>query len=208
MALKRKGIYCIEANWSNDPKNLMSVAPMLELLSQVVDIPYYHRDAVNADAATALLQQWCLKRFDSYPVLWLACHGSSGMLHFMNDRKNNGRMSIDKLEEVLAAKGCGRSLIYFGSCSVLRLNGNRWQRFLRNTGALAVCGYREDVDWIDSAAFELLLLTQMQNNALTRGGAKAMKRNICKDAGKMAKDLGFAMFIRGNGTPGRPRRHS
>ncbi len=111
-------------------------------------------------------------------------------------------MTIDQIEEVLADK-CPRRVIYFGSCSVLDLNGNRWQHFLRRTKALAVCGYREDVPWVDSSAFELLLLTQLQDNAMTRSGARAIKRKVVKRAGGLAKDLGFRMFI---STSGKRRR--
>jgi len=204
--MKSKGIYCIEADWSSRPRDSASVAPVLELLSQVENIRSYHRYAINADAARVLLQQWCQKRFGPYPILWLACHGSEGKIHFLDVRRKNGTMTIDQIEEVLSKKRCKGSLIYFGSCSVLKLSSNRWQRFMRNTHSLAVCGYRKDVSWIESAAFELLLLTQIQQNALTRAGAKAMKRKVKQQVKGMARDLGFTMFIRDSGRPGRPRR--
>ncbi|MDD4889191.1 MAG: hypothetical protein PHU85_04620 [Phycisphaerae bacterium] len=205
MAQKRKGIYCIEAEWSSQATDRTSVAPLLELLSQVCGIRSYHRDAVNADAAEVLLARWCQKKFRAYPILWLACHGKEGEILFQDGRATNGRMTIDQIEKVLQGK-CRRTVIYFGSCSVLDLNGNRWQRFLRRTEALAVCGYCEDVDWVDSSAFELLLLTQLQENELTRAGAAAIRRKLLKRAGGMASDLGFKMCVRGAGKPGRPRR--
>ena len=44
------------------------------------------------------------------------------------------------------------------------------------TGAVTVCGYRGFVDWLGSAAFDLLALGGFQENALTVSGAHAMQR--------------------------------
>jgi hypothetical protein len=48
-------------------------------------------------------------------------------------------------------------------------------RFLKVTGALAVLGYRSSIDWVESAAFELLVLAQLQYGALTVGGLNAAR---------------------------------
>lgn len=42
------------------------------------------------------------------------------------------------------------------------LRGRRLDRFMERTGALAACGYKKDVDWMRTAAFEIVLLGGLQ----------------------------------------------
>jgi DNA-binding transcriptional regulator/RsmH inhibitor MraZ len=78
----------------------------------------------------------------------------------------------------------------------LDIRGARINRFVRQTKALAVCGYRESVDIVKSAAFELLVFEAFQRNTLTLHGARAMKRTIQSQASKLSRDLGFRMVVR------------
>ncbi|MFH1765707.1 MAG: hypothetical protein ABIF09_16075 [Gemmatimonadota bacterium] len=84
---------------------------------------------------------------------------------------------------------------YFGSCGTLATHGNRLRRFFERTGALAVCGYKEDVDWMLSAAFEIVLLSGFQRNALTWPGMAAVERRVHSQAMRLARDLKFRMVI-------------
>jgi hypothetical protein len=72
------------------------------------------------------------------------------------------------------------------------------QSFLRRTGALAICGYKDDVDMLRSAAFELLLFDILLENALNLNGVKAMRRKLQTEARSLVKELGFRMVIRGS----------
>jgi hypothetical protein len=69
-------------------------------------------------------------------------------------------------------------VIYFGSCSVMGTNEDDIDALLERTGASAAMGYTEDVDWVDSAAMDLIALGQLAyyeklGNALNRlEGAK------------------------------------
>jgi len=69
---------------------------------------------------------------------------------------------------------------------------------LTKTGALAVSGYTKDVGWMQSAAFEVFLLSTMQYNGRTRAGAKAIRDRIDVAANKQAKELGFRMVLASN----------
>jgi len=66
------------------------------------------------------------------------------------------------------------------------------RQFLEKTGALAVCGYRVDVDWMRSTAFELLLFLQMQNNEFSGRGIEAIQ-NSAAEIAKTFSDLDFRM---------------
>ena len=67
---------------------------------------------------------------------------------------------------------------------------------LKKAGALAVSGYCTDVDSMESAAFELLVMTAFQHRTLTVPGAKAMHDYIIESAGGFAKRLDFRMRVR------------
>jgi hypothetical protein len=48
---------------------------------------------------------------------------------------------------------------------------------------------------MQSAAFEVFLLSNMQHNARTRAGAKAIRDRVKAAAKKQAKELGFRMVL-------------
>jgi hypothetical protein len=125
----------------------------------------------------------------------LGFHGDPGVIYLGDGRKRANTISLEDLEERLAGK-CHRRIIHFGTCATLDVNGHRLNRFLRNTGALAVTGYREYVYWLSSAAFEILVFGAMQDNSLTRLGAKAMRNSILKESPYLARKLGFRMVVR------------
>jgi len=66
-------------------------------------------------------------------------------------------VSLDHLTGLLTnrLKGC---IVHFGSCSVIGADDSTITTFLQRSGASAVMGYDRDVEWIDSAAWELVLL--------------------------------------------------
>ena len=67
-------------------------------------------------------------------------------------------VSLEKLAEIIDGKGSGR-ILYFGSCSTLATDQeDEIKRFLKETKIKAVCGYNKDIPWIESAAFEVLLI--------------------------------------------------
>ncbi|HLT35387.1 MAG TPA: hypothetical protein VK034_03855 [Enhygromyxa sp.] len=103
-------------------------------------------------------------------------------------------MSLDQLAELLNGK-CKGKIIHFGSCSTLDKHGRTLNAFLRRTGALALLGYRGTTDWLDSAAFEILLLGEIQRRSLTRPGMRAVERDVKKAAPGLTKRLGFRMVI-------------
>jgi hypothetical protein len=86
-------------------------------------------------------------------------------------------------------------MIYFGSCNTLDLHGNAIHSFLRKTEALAVCGYRRDVEWLEATAFELVVMSAMQIHSMTRRGAAAMLRRIGRLSPAFAKRLRFHMVV-------------
>jgi hypothetical protein len=52
------------------------------------------------------------------------------------------------------------------------------KKFLDKTQALAICGYKNEVDWVPSTAFELLVLSLMQDNEFSGRGIASIKSNL------------------------------
>jgi hypothetical protein len=195
-ASEAKGIFCLEGDWWNDLKRSASTESALRLLKDFPPryAPYIHRDVATRAEFDYYVQKWLQVAHSNYPILYLAFHGTPGTIQFGDMRKQENIISLDELEERLLG-GCKGRIVYFSSCDTMGENGNRLRSFLRRTQALAVCGYRSDVDWLASVAFDLLFLGQTQFNAFTVAGMRAIERRILEDAGGLARKLGFHMVV-------------
>jgi hypothetical protein len=93
------------------------------------------------------------RRNAGYPILYLACDGGVGELWLGSDG-----IGFDELAGILEGKCLGRTVL-FGACLTLKLPDEALLEFVSRIGAKAVVGYEKPVDWLDSAAFETLLLS-------------------------------------------------
>jgi hypothetical protein len=193
-----KGVFCLEGDWERDLKSRTSVGPVLELLERAssTKVPYIRRDVGTLTEFDYYLGKWTQKKYDRYPILYLGFHGSAGKLHVGYGPQETGHVDLARLESVLRGR-CKRRIIHFGSCGTLDIHGNRVRSFLDRTGALAVCGYKSQVDWMLSAAFEIILFYELQYNALTRQGMEAVKRRVQAQVPRLRKQLRFRMVIAG-----------
>ncbi|MFH1689634.1 MAG: DUF6642 family protein [Candidatus Eisenbacteria bacterium] len=181
-----KGIFCIEGIWDPDLRTPSSVEPLLDLLNLNALIDYIHVDCATIEEFELYIGKWMQKRYDRYPILYLATHGSARELQI-----GKHSYSIDDLGKLMEGK-CANRFIMFSSCSTLRIDRRVLRRFLDRTQAMAVCGYRVDVDWMRSTAFELLILSQIQKNEFSGRGAQAIDREAKRTA-RSFKDLDFSI---------------
>lgn len=138
--------------------------------------------------------------FKTHPILCLLFHGEVGedgpgiMLH-----GETSPVSLDAIAKQLKG-ACDNRIVYFGSCSVMKTDKRNLKRFLDITEAVAVCGYKTDVPWLPTAAFELLILGHLQNVGFTLHGIKKFEKefgaiaNAFKNAFK--PDLEFRIVMR------------
>jgi len=164
-----KGIFCLEGLWQTDLRKASTVQPILAFLQQNIGIPYIYRDCGTQEEFKFYLSKFSRARYRDYPILYLAFHGEPGKI--LISRKTS--LSLADIGELLGNQCKGR-LVIIGSCSVLDINKRILKAFLKSTGAFAVCGYRNDVDWVRSTAFELLLLTELQDNMFDGRGVKSI----------------------------------
>lgn len=188
-AAQTKGVFCLEGLRDSDLRVTTPVRPILELLRTESKIDSIHRDCATQEEFEFYLRKWVLRKYDAYPILYLVSHGVQFGIHL-----GNWECDLDHLGALLKDK-CKNRIIVFASCSTLDVNKHHLNRFLTETGALAICGYRVDVDWLKSAAFEMLLLSVMQGNEFSGHGAGAIARNA-REVGKLFSELSFRIVTR------------
>lgn len=186
-ASKPLGVWCVEGEWSDRPQDEGSVRHLLALLEDWEGSRVAYHRAATRDAFELYLRRWRLKRNASYEVLYIAAHGAAGEISVAD-----GAIPIEELAELLAGSCQGR-VIYFGSCSTLRLPERRLADFRQTTGARAVVGYTRDVGWTDSAAFDLLQLSAI----VRRRRWSTISRLAKEEHGPFAERLGFRVYPAG-----------
>ena len=183
---KRKSTFCLEGSWENDFRKSESVRPLLEALGVNCSIPNIARDCATRKEFEYRVSKWTQRRYDSYPILYLASQGSRFMVCL-----GAYDCGLDDLANLLENKYEHR-IIMFSSCKTMQGDKRIPKRFLQQTGALAVCGYQMEVDWMKSAAFELQLFSAMQDSELSGRGIGAIARRA-DEVAKMFKELEFRM---------------
>lgn len=189
-----RGVFCLEGDWWNDLIRPSSIEPTLRQL-QAIGIRAIHRDVATRGEFEHYLQKWCQPKHKNYPILYLAFHGHPGEILIGDARKAESFVDLDSLEKALRGK-CGGRVIYFGSCLTLDVHGARLNRFVRNTQAVAICGYSGEVDWILSAALDLIIFRELSRYSFTRQGMLAAEKRIFEASAGLARRLGFRMVIR------------
>jgi hypothetical protein len=190
VTIAKKRIFCLEGLWEQDLTKKSTILPILDLLYLNDNIEFIYRDCATKEETEFYLQKWTQEKYAYFPILFLAFHGEEGTIHI---GKTN--YPVDRLSEILSGK-CANAIIFFASCMTLKMDKRKLKKILVKTGALAICGYRSDVDWMKSAAFELLVLNEMQRNSLTVQGVDAIRRRVMSEYPKMVKDFKFIMLTK------------
>jgi hypothetical protein len=153
-----RGIFCFEGQWNRDLRKRGSVLPTLELLERLGTIRFIHKDVATPDELAFYLDRWTLREYQDFTVGFFAMHGEPTRLCLTDWHS----VELDEIADQLAGKLDGKRL-FFGSCSVMNATTTQLQKFLITTGAAMMCGYTRQVGWVESAAFETVLLDVLAN---------------------------------------------
>ena len=151
-----KDVFCLEGDWTRDLKRDNSILAALQFLKQNRDIDYIHRHCGTSESITYYVHQWQRRRYKNYSILYLAFHGKPNRILIGKEEIN-----LDQLAEIMGDK-CNNRIIHFGSCQTLNTDVRHIKRFLRQTNALCVCGFQEEVKFIESSVFDILLIDMFQ----------------------------------------------
>ena len=191
-----RNIYCLEGDWWGDPKKPSTVRPIFDLLAQAYpNLRYTHRSIGTREEFDHALESWTQRKYADFPILYLAFHGNPNILFVGDRRKAKGRVSLDAIAERLEGH-CHDRLIHFGSCKTLHCSPRNLTSFLKRTKALAVSGYRTDINWLLSASFEVYLLGAMHEATLSLRGARQLTERVRQVSRPLARQLGFRMVVR------------
>jgi hypothetical protein len=180
------GIFCLEGDWERDLRLSYSVEPALQLLQSLDIATYIHRDVATRDQLWHYLTEWTKRRYDNYAVLYLAFHGDTGKVALGRDS-----VTLDELADHLEGRCRGR-VLHFATCLTVAVDDEELKDFVRRLDATAVTGYAREIDWVDSATFEVLMLDELVRGRRTDAFARALHR----DHGQMAKRLGLVAATR------------
>jgi hypothetical protein len=183
---QKKGIFCLEGLLDNDLANTSTVRGILNLLQDNSKIPYFYKDFAVWEELEFYLRKWIQKKYDKYPILYLSTHGNSFEIY-----DGRYRYSLDQLGDILE-KQCENRMVMISSCSTMAADKRLLKGFLAKTGCLGVCGYRNDVNLLQAAAFELLLIAEMQENEFSGRGIEAIQ-NKAESIAKNFRELDFRM---------------
>jgi hypothetical protein len=174
----------MEGTWSASVRDVRSVDPVLSALQAARGARYAKRHINDPDDLELGLKRWGQRQHQAYNVGYVALHGSPAKLHI-------GRKSVDlyELGERLPRATLKQKALHFGSCSVLDLRRSERRELRKMLGVKVVTGFTEDVEWIESLAFELLLF-----DALTWYQRPSDAENYIKRThAAFARRLGFIM---------------
>lgn len=187
-----KGIYCLEGFWEPRITTRSSVEPTLQMLQQNEKTKYFYHRCGTREEFEFFIKKWTQKGYQKkYPILYLAFHGVEEGL-----RINSSLVyKIDDLAQILEGK-CERTLIFFASCKTLDSHKSVFTRFNKTTNALAVLGFRKEVDWYLSTAFELLVLQELSSDSFNfdSRGIIEFSQSVKENYAKLDRELEFRLI--------------
>src|ERR1035437_2626940 len=148
---RRKNVFCIEGNWTSSLKGKTGIKAALDFLEHNANLKHIHKNCSTVDQLEALLKDAVLQEYNRYGIIYIAFHGFPGEL-LVGKRQ---RISLEQIAAILKGKATDK-IIHFGSCSTLNIPRSRVNKFLKESGALAVSGYTKDVDFIPSTFLDIL----------------------------------------------------
>lgn len=152
---ERPGLLCLEGEWGPEYDENLTVEPVLQLLESLGHLFYIHRDVASLEGLMHHLDRLQKPEYAKIRVLYLAAHGGAGSVVFGDDD-----LTLDELGEILRGALHSR-ILYIGACASLKASDTALKKLAKTTGAKAVIGYRKNVGWLDSAAFEVALLDEL-----------------------------------------------
>ena len=145
-------ILCLESNWNSRRPSNQSVVSTLETLSGIHRDTMIHLWCNTTDALTYSLRD--MTYGFSIGTLYLSFHGLADCILLADGT----RIHLSGLADMMGSRFRGWN-IHFGSCKTMK--SPNLNSFKKDTGAAVLSGYTTSVDWVQSMAFDLLLLHEM-----------------------------------------------
>lgn len=165
------GVFCLEGPWLDDLRDQLSVRPMLEMLRALDVADYIYRTASTIPEFESVIERWLEDQYSEFAFGYMAFHGFPGGIQIGDELYD-----LDDFARLLYGKMTGR-VLYFSSCSTLDIDETDAYQLLKATNARAICGYINDVGWLESAAFELNLLSAVTQYKRIDSGFRFLQKH-------------------------------
>ena len=107
---------------------------------------------------------------DKFPILYFGFHGLKECICLAGKET----FTLTELGDVLENSAKGK-VLYFASCDTVNIDERKIKKLLEKTGAIAAIGYKMDIDWMQSTAFDLLVLDALQSDRFDGRGIQKIK---------------------------------
>lgn len=151
---RRKHVACLEGLWHEDITRPFTVRGILQTAAELGDFHFAHLSCNTEPEFDHNLELLRARR--GFGVLYLAFHGSPGKLNLPS-----GTLTLEDLAEKMKT-GFRGWVVHLGTCATIKVPPRRIDDFLEATGVAMVIGYEQNVEWLESASTELLLLDHLQ----------------------------------------------
>lgn len=165
----RANIACLESLWNADVENRLSVVPILDLVSRINGTRYAHLTCNTREELAYNLGKLGKRR--GYRVLYFSLHGKPGEIIL-----DGGRTDLESLAGMMGRRFAGWA-VHFGCCSTIAIPPRRIRNFMGATRVAMVSGYGKDVNWVATAALDLILFDWFQYYGDTRLMWKTFSRS-------------------------------
>ena len=184
--LTYQNIFCLEGEWnSTNLKEKTTVKPLINFMEETFGIEYVFRKVNSKESFLKYLENLNYYRkgkFKSYGILYLAFHGESNCIYLDNE----DHITLDEIIEETDGLLTDR-IIHFGSCKTLKLDESDLKKFLKKSGAKAVSGFSQYIDFLDSSLFDIAYLTCLTGYDKTG----YIYNHMIKNYGELTNKLGF-----------------
>ena len=178
---KPPGVLCLEGDWEDSPASKMSVESALSLLEHHEYLRVRHRNVNTMAELDYHLSRWTMRPYNDFPFLYLGFHGHEEAIYLGDEP-----VGLQQLKLKLADK-CHGKVLFLASCSALDTAPDDLKKFCRDTKAEAIVGYTRDVDYIEAAAFEIMLFSELSKGASIPATHTAVARRYPD----LSRHLGF-----------------
>ena len=150
----RANIACLESLWNAELENRLSVTPILDLVSRINRTRYTHLTCNTREELAHNLGK--LGRGRGYRLLYFSLHGKPGEIVL-----DAGRADLESLAGMMGTRFAGWA-VHFGCCSTIAVPPRRIRNFMDATRVAMVSGYGKDVNWVATAALDLIFFDWFQ----------------------------------------------
>lgn len=167
----RTGIFAFEGDWDLDDLSIKSsIRPVLQLLHDECGVPFVHRRIGTEEELHYYVDKWLDENHTNYLIGYFAFHGWKGIIC-----PGGGDIDLEQLAGLIGRRARGR-MLHFSTCKTLAVPNAELQELLKQTRARTVSGYAGAVGWIESAAFDLIVLDALTEYTYPKAAGNMLLR--------------------------------